>query len=800
MKAGRTQNACARGSRWFATGALACLLGALLVVLTGVSPLASRALAQATQDATGAAAGVVSTPFGEMRPDPNERMLLEADEIIYDYDNEVVSAVGNVQIYYSGYTIVADRVVYEQRLARLKAIGNVRITEPGGNIIIADSFDLNENLRDGFVDSLQVVAPDESRFGAASAEQRDNTIIFSDGTFTACPACKEDPRKPLTWQIKAARIIYDRKEQMVYYEDARFEFLGVPVAYVPYFFHAAPENKRKSGFLAPEIEYSSKRGLGVGVPYYWAIAPDKDLTITPVGFTNQGFMLKGHYRQRFESGTVEVRGAGINQIDPGEFGTEPGNRDWRGYAETWGRFRINKFWNWGFDGILVSDRTFIGDYRLETNARGRSQLFLSGLSTRNYFNAQAIHYTVLNQRDYQDELPVVHPVIDYNYVLGQNVAGGTVRFNANVTSMTRDQPDYMPLNTTCDETVPASITPANCFLNGTPGTFSRGSAEVDWRRTLNLAGGHLFTPFLSARGDLFYGNVTDPDGNIATFTATTGGTGGRSVARGMAAAGLEWRYPLLATHSAGYSVFEPIVQVIARPDEQNVGKVVNEDAQSFVFDDTNLFAWDKFSGYDRIEGGSRANVGFKLKTRLDNGHTIDAVFGQSFHLGGRNPFPTDSGLESDRSDFVGAIYFSPNPVFRLAAKGRFDQNDLALKRADLQAALTTARFSGTLTYSAIDAQPSLGYSEDRQEIAGTGSYKFRENWSIFGSARYDIADTRMLSHSVGLKYEDLCYAGSLVYENVSYSSDDVEADERIMFRFSFRHIGGTQIGTSLPNN
>jgi LPS-assembly protein len=337
---------------------------------------------------------------------------------------------------------------------------------------------------------------------------------------------------------------------------------------------------------------------------------------------------------------------------------------------------------------------------------------------------------------------------------------------------------------------------STCFLNGTPGTFTRATAAVDWRRTINVANGHLFTPFLSARGDLFYGSVRDSDGNIAKFTTVDS----RSVARGMAAAGLEWRYPLLATHSAGYSVFEPIVQVIARPDEQNIDKITNEDAQSFVFDDTSLFAWDKFSGYDRVEGGSRANVGFKLKTRFNNGHTVDAVFGQSFHLGGKNPFPSDSGLESDRSDFVGAVYFSPNPIFRLAAKGRFDQNDFALKRADLQAAVTTARFSGSLTYSAIDAQPSLGYSEDRQEIAGLANIKLDDNWSVFGSARYDIADTRMLSHSVGLKYEDLCYSGSIVYEKVSYSSDDVEADERIMFRFTVRHIGDSQIATSLPGN
>ena len=787
MSAGRTDLAHVRGSRQVVAGVFACLLGAAVTLLA--TPHA--AVAQTAVDASGQPANVVSTPFGEFKPDPNDRMLLEADELVYDYDNQIVTAVGNVQIYYTGYVVIADRVIYNQATARLKAVGNVRITEPTGNVIIADSFDLNENLRDGFVDSLQVVAPDESRFGAASAEQRDGKYIFTDGTFTACPACKENPRKPLTWQIKASRIIYDRKQEVVYYENARFEFLGFPIAYVPYFFHAAPESKRKSGFLGPEVDYSSKRGLGIGLPYYWAIAPNKDLTITPVGFTNQGLMLKGRYRQRVASGTFEIRGAGISQHDPGEFDA-PGDTRERGFIESSGRFNINKFWDWGYDGILVSDRTFIGDYRLQSQTHGRSQLFLTGLSTRNYFNARAVHYTVLNERDYQDELPVVHPVIDYNYVHGQSIGGGTVRFNANMTSLSRNDPDYMPLTSACNEAAP---TTADCFLRGAPGTFSRATAEANWRSTYNIANGHLFTPFLSVRGDVFYGDVEDTDGFVSSFTDTDS----RSAARGMVAAGLEWRYPVLASHAGGYSVVEPIVQVIARPDEQKISEFVNEDAQSFVFDDTNLFAWNKFSGYDRVEGGSRANVGVKIKTKFDNGHTVDTVFGQSYRLGGRNDFPTDSGLETTRSDYVSAIYFSPNPIFRFAAKGRFDEDDLSLKRADLQAALTTARFNGSLTYSQIDAQPTLGYSEEREEIAGKAEYKFHDNWSVFGSARYDIADTRLLSHSVGLKYEDLCSSSSIVYEKINYSTDEVESDERIMFRFTVRHVGDTQISTGLPD-
>ncbi len=764
----------------------ALLAGALACVAPGQSTHAQTAV-----DASGSPAGVIDAPFGNATLDPTERMLLEADELVYDFDNEIVSAVGNVQINYDGHTVTAQRVTYNQRTARLEAFGSVVLTEPGGNVILADYVNLNENLRDGFVDSLTVLAPDESRFGAASAERRGEQTVFNDGTFTACPACEDNPEKPLTWQIKAARVIYDQKEKMVYYENARFEFFGVPIAYLPYFFHPAPDNERQSGFLPPEVEFSSSRGLGIGMPYYWAIAPDKDLTVTPVLYSNQGLMLKGEYRQRFERGTVQLRGAGIHQADPGEFGP-PGDRRNRGYIEGWGRFKINEFFDWGFNAFGMSDREFIGDYRLSTLTEGRSQLFLTGLSTRNHFNAEVTHYSILGSRDYQSEVPVVHPVVDYNYIVGREVFGGTLSFNGNLTSLSRDEPDFMRLTTACDETAP---TTADCFLNGTPGMFTRFTTEANWRATHNVAGGHLLTPFLSVRGDLFHGDVDDPFGNVAAFTPVDD----RSVARGMATAGLEWRYPILANHTGGYTVIEPVAQVIARPNEQNADEFVNEDAQSFVFDDTTLLAWDKFSGYDRTEGGSRANLAIKTKTRLNNGYVIDSVFGQSFHLGGDNPFPADSGLETDRSDYVAALYIAPRPELRLAFKGRFDEDNFELKRGDVRLGVTSGRFNGSVTYSSIDAQPSLGHPNDRSEISGQASYKLHEHWSVLGSARYDVADSRMLSHTAGISYQDLCYAGSIVYENVRFSTDDVEADERIMFRFSVRHVGETQFSAGLPN-
>ena len=92
------------------------------------------------------------------------------------------------------------------------------------------------------------------------------------------------------------------------------------------------------------------------------------------------------------------------------------------------------------------------------------------------------------------------------------------------------------------------------------------------------------------------------------------------------------------------------MQVIARPNEEQIGKLPNEDAQSFVFDDGNLFRVDKFSGWDRDEGGGRVNYGVNWTTQFNQGGFLNVLFGQSYQMFGLNSFAahdvTNTGLDS----------------------------------------------------------------------------------------------------------------------------------------------------------
>jgi LPS-assembly protein len=236
-----------------------------------------------------------------------------------------VSAVGNVQMFYNGTSVEADKVIYDQKTKRLHAEGNIRMTDADGKITYAEIMDLSDDYRDGFVDSLRVDTADQTRMAATRADRSSgNYTVFENGVYTACAPCRDDPKKPPLWQVKGARIIHDQQEKMLYFETAQLEFYGVPLAYMPYFSTPDPTVKRKTGFLMPGFTSNTGYGYGVEVPFYWAIAPDYDLTLNPRITTRQGVLFQAEFRQRLMDGAYQIRAYGIDQLDPGAYAGQPG--------------------------------------------------------------------------------------------------------------------------------------------------------------------------------------------------------------------------------------------------------------------------------------------------------------------------------------------------------------------------------------------------------------------------------------------------------------------------------------------
>jgi LPS-assembly protein len=727
------------------------------------------------------------------RPANNDgRMTVQAVEVDYDYNNQRVSAVGNVQMFYNGTSVEADKIIYDQKTKRLHAEGNIRLTDADGKVTYANIMDLSDDYRDGFVDSLRVDTADATRMAATRADRSaGNYTVFENGVYTACAPCKDNPKKPPLWQVKGARIIHDQTDKMLYFENAQLEFFGVPMAYLPYFSTPDPTVKRKTGFLMPSYTTVTGYGYGVETPFYWAIAPDYDATFNPRFTTKQGVLFQGEFRQRLINGSYQIRAYGIDQLDQGAYAGQPGDRQFRGGLDTKGQFALNDKWVWGWDGVLLSDYYFFSDYRLaqykdplgsflSLPTEAISQLYLTGVGSRSYFDARTIYY--LSFSGSQDKVPVIHPVVDYSNVFNRPILGGEVSYKTNFTSLSRTTAAFDPITTLANtnglcltaSADPLARVPSQCLLRGMPGTYTRLTAEAQWRRSYTDPFGQIFTPFAILRADAIDASISNQPG-VSNFLPV----GDTQAVRLMPTVGLEYRYPFINVQPWGTTTIEPIAQIIARPNETYAGKLPNEDAQSMVFDASNLFAVDKFSGYDRVEGGGRANVGVQATTQFDRGGSVNVLFGQSYQLFGLNSFAVadatntalNSGLQNPRSDYVARVNYSPNRTYTFSVRSRMDEATQNINRFEAEGRAAFDRWSVGMIYGNYAAQPELGYLTRREGLLGSASIKVASNWVVSGSARWDLEANKLNQYIVGAGYVDDCFVLAANYvTSYSYSA------------------------------
>lgn len=778
--------------------AFSCVLLAVLVTL----PLTSTAHAAKKQPSSFGKQSI----FGKVNTniDQSQPMRLQGDQLIYDKAGNRVIARGNVEIYYNDNILTADEVVYDQGAGTLTAVGNVTLKEPQGNIVRADRYTLTDDFRDGFVQSLSVVSQDQSTITADRATRKGGNVNeFENGRFTPC---KSDGGTPPLWCISAARIVHDADAATITYQDAYFEIYGQPVFYLPYFQTPDPSVKRKSGFLTPIYGHSSTLGYITGIPYYWAIAPNADLTLTPTYMSDQGLMMQAEWRHRLANGQYTVKLAGVDQTlsdlpgydpsDPNEFSEYEGLR---GSVETHGVFSLSSWWKFGWDVTAETDDEFRRFYKLDSVlvTDRVNQVYLTGQSDRNYFNATLYKFESLLDNSSPQADSSAHPIINYNYVFADPVLGGELKWNTNFLSMSRN--DGSPINPFTHEVQNENVT--------------RGITELKWRRRLTDAIGISYTPFADVRGDVYsFDNAVNP--TTMEFQNSTnewvGDSRSDSVARGIADGGVTVSYPWVANTAGASHVIEPIGQIVSHQESIPQRGMPNEDAQSLVFDDTNLFATSKFSGYDRIETGTRANVGLQYTFQANDGGYARFLAGQSYQLSGENIYlnpgrdpdgnfvytPT-SGLETNRSDYVLGVYLAPVDEFRIISQSRFDESSADLRREDAAAVFNFGPLSTQVGYSydanafVIDpnTQQVTATGKAQSEFLGSATLRLTDRWSVGGMTRFDIDTGQLLYDSLQVKYLDECFALTASYIESNYSEDTIEPDHTFMVRLEFKHLG-----------
>ena len=689
---------------------------------------------------------------------------VDAERITFDPKTNIATATGKVALEYGPYRLNATKVVYNLTTKRLTANGSVTLKEPNGNSIEARTLSLDTAFQNGFARHLRALLTNDGTITADYAVRRNGRItVFEKMHYTACRDCETRSGEPL-WEIVAERATHDQVKRSIAYQQPRLKIAGATVFGLPYMEMPDPGVKRKSGFLIPNYKYNDYMGLGIIAPYFWAPAPNYDVTLRPMFTTYQGLVADAEWRHRLKSGIYSVRGMGVAQLNPRN---NPNDReDVRGAIATKGRFALNSDWRWGWDGTVTSDKTFLRRYSFGYEKIAYNDLFVTGLWDQTYVNAQAQQFSPLDSDIDWDTLPVALPYVTAEHVIPDTVLGGELALKFNAYSLHRDQ---------------ASV-PFQDVNHGTD--QSRINASAQWKNELIFGGGQVLKSFASLRNDFY-------------LTENVPGSGSDSTETFMSlrpAAGIDLRWPLLATSGLGQSIVSPVMQIIASDDISDGKRPGNEDSITLNFDHSSLFLEDRSTGLDHYETGVRANIGLTYDFLHAGGSFARASIGESLHLLGSNSFADGSGLDGSQSDLVAALTISPWEGYSLFYEGRMEEDLSRFNRHEAGLGLSFDRFSGYASYLYIDKEPAYGRNVTEEFIQANARYGISDGWYVFGDANFDLEHDFFRSRGLGLEFDCDCMNARLAYAMLKSSRDD-KTDHRLTLSVNLATIGGSSVST-----
>ncbi|WP_076069288.1 LPS-assembly protein LptD [Sphingomonas montana] len=707
----------------------------------------------------------VTTPLND------DEVGFSSDTLDYDSNGDVVTAAGDVRMVRAGNRVRADRIVWNRRTGAVRAEGNVAVANPGGDTAYGDSVDLTDTLKDGVIENLLLVLEDGGRLAAVRGTRVNGVSTLERAAYTPCAVTDAAgcPRTPV-WTISAVRVVHDPVRHRISYRDARFTLLGVTILWLPGFSHPDGQQGGGPGLLVPDFQFSRLNGAEFSVPYYIKMAPGRDLTITPHVYTKVLPAIGGQYRELTSNGAYQVGGMvtyGSRSpalLMPADVDTDRGVR---GYIDANGKFQFDPAWSLTESLRLTTDRTFLRRYDITNDDRLRSVANVERIDRSSYLSIAGYAVQTLRAGAIQGQQPIAIPAIDYRRRLDDPLLGGRVELQVNSLSLIR---------TAGQDT-------------------QRAFAGARWDMHRYTALGQEVTLTAYARGDVYH---TD-DGALTPTVSYRGQDGWTG--RGVLAGAVDMRWPFVGTLFGGTQTITPRVQIVATPPLRN-SDIPNEDSRAIDLETLNLFAINRFSGYDRFEDGSRAVYGAQWafdRPRL----SVRSVIGQSYRLT-KEPtlFPEGTGLTDRFSDIVAQTTVRYGRFAALTQRIRIDKDSLNVRRNEVDATIGGRRTYATVGYFRLNRNVNTAIEDlrDREEVRLGGRIQLTRTMSVFGSTVIDLTGRREdpvslsdgyqpVRQRIGLLYSDECLEVGATYRRDFDIIGSTRRGSTVAVRLALKNLG-----------
>ncbi|MEW9918741.1 LPS-assembly protein LptD [Marimonas sp. MJW-29] len=671
--------------------------------------------------------------------------ILIADNVFINADRTLV-AEGNVEAFQGGTRIRARAIRYNQDSGALEIEGPITLTDGADTIILADAAQLDADFRNGLLTGARLILAQQLQLAARRVDRVNGRYNqLSKASVTSCRVC--DDGTPPLWQIRAKRIIHDELEQQLYFDEAQFRILDVPVFYVPRLRLPGPKLERATGFLVPSIRTTSQLGTGFKIPYFIKLSDHRDLTVTPY-LSSVTRTVELRYRQAFRQGRIEFNGA-VTRDDQRPDKT-------RGYLFGRGDFELARDYKLNFDVEITTDRGYLNEYGYFLQDRLESQVTISRARRDQLVRGSFYNFESLRAGDINDNLATVVFDGEYERRFFPRKGGGELRFRIEAHTHRR--------NSDRDTDGPDP----DLEVDGRD--VARIHGRVDWLKRYTWP----------------VGLVTDAQAGISfnLFDITQDATFAQNQSDIVPRAALTLRYPLLRRDGGGITqVIEPIAQVAWTRGERLL--VPNDESTRVEFDEGNLLSLSRFPRPDRRERGTVYALGVNWSRVNPNGWDANVSLGQVFRSDPDDAFSASSGLQGTTSNFLLAAQVESNNGVSLTGRSLFDK-ELRFAKAELRGNWGFRRGSLGGSYVWLDEDLAEDRAEAVSEILLDGRYDINRHWAVRADWRFNVADDRSATAGVGLSYNNECLAVDLTVARSYSSSTAVEPTTNFGFNVGLR--------------
>ena len=258
--------------------------------------------------------GVPRPTASSADPQPNKRVKIirpnapAPDEVLVRYqrseiEGKIYHLRGSAEVETSEGLLQADEIDYNEETGDAEARGNVRYRNFNGGEVLRCAravYDVKTETGKFFEVSGTIPATIQARPGVMTsdnpfqfegkwAERIETRYILHNGFVTSCKLPKP------WWRLHGPKFDIIPGQRVIT-KNSLFRLKGVPLFFTPYFYKSLEKLPRRSGFLMPNLGNSSRRGLMVGLGYYWAMSRSYDLTYRSQYFTQRGFAHLADFR------------------------------------------------------------------------------------------------------------------------------------------------------------------------------------------------------------------------------------------------------------------------------------------------------------------------------------------------------------------------------------------------------------------------------------------------------------------------------------------------------------------------